>query len=584
MRAWHLIQTWVYGGSNLDVVSEVMEIAYGDQYVHMDWEEVFHMLQQVYETEEDEDKPETRQIFHEILNSRGLPVPRPLNRSFLLTAALLPMVHLDEDSPPPPPAPAPAPPKALAKTKKRTLDDLHALDMGVIDLTTFETGDEDASKAGPSEVPQKRQKTNVRLSSHFLDISALDDDEDDNDNDEEDSKDYSDEDAPITSPAEVLPGGRTSFASHLDDICRQYSDGTNLAGSTSNNPPRPPPFPIQHTSLCVYKVDIITGMHGCISQYHNLNLPKASAANYIRGVLERKSFKVVPGYCYSLYVEATSPKTILSAMPPSHQSSVRNISRVPTEEVASLYSPCELFTSAFWVWVKCGNYKNDIGYVLSRDGDQVDILVAPRERPYDDGSQKLLFDANMARLAGYAVIVDGPSDIRAGVESCCGHIYHKGLLRRSFSKKALEVVEVPHPDDLLLHSLAGIDPPLIHRTIKIFSAQFWRQDDLVCLTEGELRNTSGCILSVDLQNRSAVIAISSDGKLPAQYSSPILHLQRMYRRSDWVKVFAGSDRGTEGCVVDQSGERVTLSIHRHGEITEVCLPCTFFQVRATDLE
>jgi len=79
MRAWCLIQTWVYGRSNLDVVSEVMEIAYGDWYVHTDWEEVFHTLQQVYETEEDEDNPETRQIFHEILNSQGLPVPRLLN-------------------------------------------------------------------------------------------------------------------------------------------------------------------------------------------------------------------------------------------------------------------------------------------------------------------------------------------------------------------------------------------------------------------------------------------------------------------------------------------------------------------------
>jgi len=67
------------------------------------------------------------------------------------------MAHLDEDSPPPPPPPAPAPasPKALVKTKKRTLDDLRALDMGVIDLTTFETDDEDTSKAGPSEVLQK---------------------------------------------------------------------------------------------------------------------------------------------------------------------------------------------------------------------------------------------------------------------------------------------------------------------------------------------------------------------------------------------------------------------------------------------
>ena len=72
-------------------------------------------------------------------------------------------------------------------------------------------------------------------------------------------------------------------------------------------------------------------------------------------------------------------------MLPSHQSSVRNIVCVPTEEVVSLYSPCKLFTSAFWVQVKCGDYKNDIGYVLSQDGDQVDILVAPHERPYDNG-------------------------------------------------------------------------------------------------------------------------------------------------------------------------------------------------------
>ena len=149
MRAWHLIQTWVYGGSNLDVVSEVMEIAYGDQYVHVDWEEVFDRLQRVYETEEDKDNLETCRIFHEILNSQELPIPRPFNRSFLLTAALLPMAHLDEASPPP------APPKVLAKTKKRTLDSLHALDLGVIDLTKFETGDEDTNKARPSEVLQK---------------------------------------------------------------------------------------------------------------------------------------------------------------------------------------------------------------------------------------------------------------------------------------------------------------------------------------------------------------------------------------------------------------------------------------------
>ena len=71
------------------------------------------------------------------------------------------------------------------------------------------------------------------------------------------------------------------------------------------------------------------------------------------------------------------------------------------EEVTALYSPHEVFASAFWVRVKCGIYKNDIGYVLSWDGNQVDILVTPRQRPYDTDRRKLLFNADAARLAGH---------------------------------------------------------------------------------------------------------------------------------------------------------------------------------------
>ena len=154
--------------------------------------------------------------------------------------------------------------------------------------------------------------------------------------------------------------------------------------------------------------------------------------------------------------------------------------------------------------------------------------------------------------------------------SCDGLIYHKGLLRCSLSKKTLEVVELPHPDDLVLHSLAGIDPPLIHQTIKMFSAQFWQQGDLICITEGELFNMSATILSVDFQNKSATVVIDSNGTLPVQHSCPISSLQCTYRRGDSVKVFAGSDRGTEGCVVDHSGENIILTVHRTGEIIEVC--------------
>ena len=161
----------------------------------------------------------------------------------------------------------------------------------------------------------------------------------------------------------------------------------------------------------------------------NLNPLEESAADYIRDVLEQKSFKVTQGYHNSLYVEATSPKAIQSSVPPSHRSITRKITLVPMEEVTALYSPHEVFASAFWVWVKCGIYKNDIGYVLSWDGNQVDILVTPRQRPYDADRQKLLFDADATWLAGHGVMVGQQSDVHARVVTCGGLVYHQGLLR-----------------------------------------------------------------------------------------------------------------------------------------------------------
>ena len=134
----------------------------------------------------------------------------------------------------------------------------------------------------------------------------------------------------------------------------------------------------------------------------------------------------------------------------------------------------------------------------------------------------------------------------------------------------LEVVELPHPNDLAPHSLVGIDLPLVHQTVKLFSAQFWQEGDLVCLTEGELCNTSGPIISVDLQNKSTTIEFNSDKGLTLQYSCPIPHLQCVYKCGDWVKVFAGSDRGTEGYVMSHATENLTMSVQQCGEMIEVC--------------
>jgi len=288
-----------------------------------------------------------------------------------------------------------------------------------------------------------------------------------------------------------------------------------------------------------------------------------------------KSFKVTPGYHRSLYVEATSPKEIRTSLPPSHRSVVREIALVPAEEVPSLYSPREVYASAFWVRVKRGIYNNDIGYVLSRDEDKLDILVAPRQRPYDDDRRQLLFDIDRARRAGCTVTVEQPSDARGGVVTCRGLVYHQGLLLRSFSKRVLEVVEVPHPDSIAFHVLAGIHPSLIRQTILMFSAQLWRQDDLVRIVKGDLRDRLGRIISVDLENQSATIDTNSDGDdgEAEVFACPIFDLQREYRRGDWVKIFAGDDRGVEGCVLYRVDEMLTLSACRHGERNEVRAKC-----------
>ena len=71
-----------------------------------------------------------------------------------------------------------------------------------------------------------------------------------------------------------------------------------------------------------------------------------------------------------------------------------------------------------------------------------------------------------------------------------------------------------------------------------------------------------------MQNQSTAINIHHD-KGPVEYSCPISHLQRMHKCGDWVKIFAGSDKGIEGCVVNHVGENLVLAVRRFGETVEV---------------
>ena len=239
-----------------------MEIAYGEQFVHLEWVEIFNPLLKIWEEEEEEEEgSETRQVFEEILKSQGLSLPPPLNRCYLLTLSLLPVAHYNEGAPPPSHA------KVWAKQQKLKADDLCALDMGIIDLTML--GEDDSAKVGPSKAVQKRQEMVVPQSiSCFLDISPLDNEDNEDDDDEENDEDCGD-DTPTAGPSQVLPSGWASFTSHVDDICRRYKSGrTNIGRDPSNDPLcRPTVFAMSvlDVSCRVYKLDIITGMEPCLS-------------------------------------------------------------------------------------------------------------------------------------------------------------------------------------------------------------------------------------------------------------------------------------------------------------------------------
>ena len=88
---------------------------------------------------------------------------------------------------------------------------------------------------------------------------------------------------------DVLPGGRVSFASRLEDICRQYEGGPGTTGhDVPRNPPhhsRPdtaghggPSSPLRHSQpdvisdpfTRVYKIDILIGIDTPTSLFHDL--------------------------------------------------------------------------------------------------------------------------------------------------------------------------------------------------------------------------------------------------------------------------------------------------------------------------
>ena len=118
--------------------------------------------------------------------------------------------------------------------------------------------------AKSSKALHKRRKTVAcHPASCFLDLSAFNEDEDEDEGGEDEDEGADDGDLAMSGPSETweaVRGGQTAFASHLDDICHQYEENAGC------NAPHDSPHDSQSAldlgpAIRVYKLDILLGMN-----------------------------------------------------------------------------------------------------------------------------------------------------------------------------------------------------------------------------------------------------------------------------------------------------------------------------------
>jgi ribosomal protein L24 len=201
--------------------------------------------------------------------------------------------------------------------------------------------------------------------------------------------------------------------------------------------------------------------------------------------------------------------------------------------------------------------------VFSRDGDFVDVLLAPRELPYlaEDVNLKQgweLFDIQLAKEAQLRVNFEGDN-----VVSCRRQEYRRGLLRKRFHKRTIKLVKLPTPDEIAWHGLSGIDETLVQRSFKLFSAQFWREGDKARVHTGELTGEPVTIVSVDLANESVTLLLSEGLWL----ERPLYDIRRVFTIGDSVRVITSRYHGYHGTVISKYED--TLTLYRNGLDDEV---------------
>ncbi|KIK20124.1 hypothetical protein PISMIDRAFT_106355, partial [Pisolithus microcarpus 441] len=230
-----------------------------------------------------------------------------------------------------------------------------------------------------------------------------------------------------------------------------------------------------------------------------------------------------------------------------------------------------------WVRIKKSPYNGDVGYVKESTESDAVVLVAPRHVPYDlpeESGKRVLFDIELARMAGLDLV---PVLSPCGTEirySCGGEEFIYRLLRLMLLVDTLELLDLPHPDNIRFHVATEFDLQFVKRMLNLFSAQFWQEQDAVEVHEGELRSKRGVLVDVNWHKQSTTVLCDND-----TFKCNLHELCRVFKIGDTVEVIAGPFCGETGYIVTQCARTIVLIIMQANRtLDNVNLPGDVFEV------
>ncbi|KAI6141516.1 hypothetical protein EDD17DRAFT_1769749 [Pisolithus thermaeus] len=418
----------------------------------------------------------------------------------------------------------------------------------------------------------KRSKLN-NSARRFIDMSALEDNED-----EDERVDESDQDNEVDRRPRVTdigPSGCETFDQCLQGLIHRYGH----EGTAERPDPSVHQTPVDKADvgmdvgkdqmeMRVYMIELPSSEQLLlISSFDILHCPLARAAGFVSAHLKCRGMHCQT-YCSlprCIFVDTHNPLEVRVSLPPSHDTLVKDIVWIPTEELLSITQLCNIPICS-WVCILSGTFKHDIAYVLSIEDNSMEMLVVPRSLPYWPDFHVggcSLFNIDLATDLALAVTIS-TDDQGHPIMYCEGEEYVCSCMRIRFPKKKVKIVSVLSPGEITWFSLASVDPSLVDCTLAHFSAQWWQDRDIGRICSGEFADMLAHIVTMDGQCESVTVHVltnRSSDKVPKALEVSIYDVKLEFPIGASIKVIVGLGCGFQGIVISKLDDMFVLQGH-----------------------